>query len=141
MSLLLSILVVGIVLVGAAAAHPPQLVSNVHVSQRVGTKRVVISYNIAYNGGPVSIWIQISNDGGCPFIAPAKTFADHSGQYVPEGITSRRSKPRKPFNLQHSPKLFRKWNLATHAGWNSVASTNSHDHELLLEYPAFSRKN
>lgn len=60
-------------------------VSNIHASQRAGTKLVDITYNVAYSGGPVTIWIDVSNDGGRSFIVPAKTFSGHIGQNVQPG--------------------------------------------------------
>jgi formylglycine-generating enzyme required for sulfatase activity len=85
MSPFLRILAVGLALAASAVAQLQPLVSNVQASQRAGTKLVDISYNIAYGGGPVTIWIEVSNDGRRSFIAPAKTSSGHIGQNVQPG--------------------------------------------------------
>jgi formylglycine-generating enzyme len=61
------------------------IVSNIQASQRAGTKLVDISYSVAYGGGTVTVWIEVSNDGGRSFIVPAKTFSGHIGQNVQPG--------------------------------------------------------
>jgi formylglycine-generating enzyme required for sulfatase activity len=79
------ILLIGLALAASAVAQLQPLVSNIQASQRPGTKLVDISYAVAYGGGPVTIWIEVSNDGGRSFIVPAKTFSGHIGQNVQPG--------------------------------------------------------
>lgn len=74
-----------IVLAGSGFAQLQPLVSNVNVSQRAGTKLVDVSYNLAFGGGPVTVWLDISNDGGRSYIVPARTFTGNIGQNVQPG--------------------------------------------------------
>lgn len=85
MNLPLRTLLVGLVLATSALAQLQPQVSNIQASQRAGTKLVDITYNVAYSGGPVTIWIDVSNDGGRSFIVPAKTFSGQIGQNVQPG--------------------------------------------------------
>jgi formylglycine-generating enzyme required for sulfatase activity len=69
-----------------ALAQLQPVVSDVTVAQRPGTKLVDITYDLAYSGpGAVTIWIDISNDGGRSYIVPAKTFSGNIGQGVNPG--------------------------------------------------------
>ena len=72
-------------LVSHAVAQLQPLVSNVQVLQRSGTKLVDIGYSVAYGGGNVTVWIDVSNDGGRSYIVPAKTFSGNIGQNVQPG--------------------------------------------------------
>ena len=69
----------------AGGAELQPVVSNVQVAQRAGTKLVDITYDLSYGGGAVTIWIDVSNDGGRSYIVPAKTFSGHIGQGVSPG--------------------------------------------------------
>ena len=44
-----------------------------------------ITYNLAYSGGSVTVWVDVCNDGGRSYIVPAKTFSGHIGQGVTPG--------------------------------------------------------
>jgi formylglycine-generating enzyme len=68
-----------------SSAQQQPVVSNIQVGQRSGTKLVDISYNLAYAHGPVTIWVDVSSDGGRSYVVPAKTFSGHIGQGVSPG--------------------------------------------------------
>ncbi len=70
---------------GSGMAADAPVVSDVQVSQRTGTKLVDISYDLAYSGGTVTVWVDVSNDGGRSYIVPARTFSGHIGQGVAPG--------------------------------------------------------
>ncbi len=68
-----------------AQAQLQPVVSNIQVGQRAGTKLVDITYTLTYSGGPVTVWVEVSNDGGRSYIVPAKTFSGHIGPGVSPG--------------------------------------------------------
>lgn len=86
MKTLIVILLLGMSL--AAHAAVPS-VSNVRVSQRSGTKLVDIDYDLAYTGGTVTVWVDISMDAGAYWIVPARTFSGHIGSGVVPGANRR----------------------------------------------------
>lgn len=72
-------------LTSPVGAQQQPIVSNVQIGQRTGTKLVDITYDVAYGGGSVTVWVDVSNDGGRSYIVPAKTFSGHIGQGVSPG--------------------------------------------------------
>lgn len=61
-------------------------ISNVQIEQRSGTKLVDITYNLKYSGaGTVTVWVNVSSDGGRSYIVPAKTFSGNIGPGVTPG--------------------------------------------------------
>jgi formylglycine-generating enzyme required for sulfatase activity len=76
----------GVLATGAIAQQQP-VVSNVNAAQRPASKFVDISYDLAYGGGAVTVWVDVSNDGGRSYIVPAKTFQGHIGQGVTPGTS------------------------------------------------------
>ena len=76
-------------LVAAPAANAQFTAGNVRAAQRPGTKLVDIDYDVTGIATPVTIWLEISSDGGTTWTVPAITLTGAVGTNVTPGTNLR----------------------------------------------------
>ena len=83
--LLLFFLFFGIFAATTVRAQQQPVVSDIQVSQRAASKLVDISYDLACESGTVTVWVDVSADGGRSYIVKARTFSGDVGQGITAG--------------------------------------------------------
>jgi formylglycine-generating enzyme required for sulfatase activity len=82
-------LLVALAIAAAPALHAQITAGNVRAAQRAGTKLVDIDYDVTGIATPVTVWLEISSDGGTTWSVPATALTGAVGANVTPGTNLR----------------------------------------------------